>query len=436
MSSTAEELVHRLQQSQWLTPQEISDNQRPLLERLARHAATQTEFYPDRLKPLFGGKDPASAPIDLARWQEVPVLRRRDAVNYVAAMTARKVPRHSGDARQGESSGTTGRPFAHLRSAHAITVANCLLQRVYELFELDLQGSFAIITFDKEQACLYPHGGRFKHWNFHAPDADLFALHIGATPGEQLDWLQRMQPMHVMTYPETLREIANVAEETQSRLRFQTFLSSGEMLVSATREKIARTFGCQVVDIYGTREIGPIAFQCPDAEGYHTCVETMLFELLDEADRPVVPGNYGRVVVTPFYNFAMPLIRYDVGDYALAAPGPCSCGRGLPWISQIGGRTRSMFVMPDGSRKRWRGVIMRHMPDFVSYREIQFVQTDLNSIEVKYVPDRTASQPRLPELTDYLRSELHGALTVKATAVERIERGAGMKLEQFVSLLE
>jgi phenylacetate-CoA ligase len=434
MPSTAEEFVHRLQQSQWLTPQEISDNQRPLLERLVRHAATQTEFYPDRLRPLFGGKDPASAPIDLARWQEMPVLRRRDAVNYVAAMTARKVPRASGDARQGESSGSTGRPLPHLRSSYAVTVANCLLQRIYELFDIDLKGAFALITVDKEESCRYPAGGRFKKWNFHAPDADLLALHVGTSAPDQLEWLQRVQPSHVMTYPETLRAVAEAAERQGAALTFQTFLSTGESLLPATRTAIARAFGCRVIDIYGAREIGPIAFQCPDAEGYHACAEAMMFELLDEADRPAAPGTFGRVVVTPLYNFAMPFIRYDVGDYALAGE-VCSCGRGLPWIREIGGRTRNMFVMPDGSRKRWPSLVMGQMPRFLSYKQIQFVQTDINTLEVKYLPDAVGSAARLPELTEFLRRELQPALSIKAAAVDRIERGPGMKLEQFISLL-
>jgi phenylacetate-CoA ligase len=438
MSVTAakpEEMVHSLQQSQWFSPNELRFHQRPLLERLLRHAATQTDFYRDRLQPLFDGEDPASAPIDLSKWDEVPILRRADAVHSVAHMTARKVPRSSGVARHGESSGTTGRPFPHLRSAFAVTVANCLLQRVYEVFEIDLKAPLAMITFDKEGTCRYPEGGRFKHWNFHAPDADLYALHIGATPGEQLEWLRRMQPAHVMTYPETLREVAEAAEALGQRLTFQTFISSGESLLATTREKIARTFGCRTIDIYGTREIGPIAFQCPEAEGYHACVEAMIFELLDDSNQPVAHGEFGRVVVTPLHNFAMPFIRYDVGDYARAGPGPCFCGRGLPWLQEIGGRTRNMFVMPDGSCKRWQGVIMRRMPDFLSYKEIQFVQTDVNSVELRYVPDDAGAAIRLAELTDFLRRELHGAVDVKATRVERIERGAGMKLEQFVCLV-
>ena len=431
--SPEEKFVHELQRSQWLNVAEIAAIQRPLIERLVRHAATSTYFYPERLAPLFLGVDPATSALDLSRWGEVPVLRRRDAVAFVDQMAAKSVPADSGGVRSGESSGSTGRAFSHLRSSRAVRVANCLLQRAYELFELDLSGSLAHITLDKKQTCRYPSGGKFKRWNFHSPNADLFVLDIGATPSEQLEWLERMMPSHVMTYPETLGEVAEAAAAQGSRLNFQTFISTGETLMPETRAKIQRTFNCRVVDIYGAREIGPIAFECPDADGYHACAEALVVELLDEEDRPVGPGAYGRVVVTALYNYAMPFIRYDIGDYALASNELCSCGRGLPWVREIAGRTRNMFVMPDGSRKRWRGFIMTQTINFLSYRQIQFVQTDVNTIEVKYVPDKTGPSAKLQELTEFLKEELHGDLIVRLVPVERIERGAGMKLEQFIS---
>ena len=431
--SPEEKFVHDLQRSQWLSGAEISALQRPLLERLVRHAATQTDFYPERLAPLFAGRDPLSAPVDLSHWNEVPVLRRRDAVDYVDRMIAKSVPSDSGKARSGQSSGSTGRPFSHLRSSQAVRVANSMLERVYELFEIDLNGSLAHITLDKKQTCRYPSGGKFKRWNFHSPNADLFVLDIGASAAEQLEWLERIQPSHVMTYPETLKEVAEAAEAQGARLNFRTFISTGETLTHETRATIARIFDCRVIDIYGAREIGPIAFQCPDGEGYHACAEALVFELLDEEDRPVGPGAYGRVVVTALYNYAMPFIRYDIGDYALARGQPCSCGRGLPWIREIAGRTRNMFVMPDGSRKRWRGIIMTRTIEFLSYRQIQFIQTGVDTIEVNYVPDKTGPASKLPELTELLRREFHDGLTVRLVPVERIERGAGMKLEQFIS---
>jgi phenylacetate-CoA ligase len=435
MLSPEQQFIHDLQRWQWLSPAEIGQIQGPLLERMVRHAATQTDFYADRLMPLFLGSDPATAPIDLSRWTEVPVLRRADAIGHVQGMQARSVPPDSGDVRHGESSGSTGRPLRHVRSTVAVTVANCLLERIYELFDVDLSGSLAHITVDKQRTCPYPNGGRFKRWNFQAPDADLFVLDIGASAAEQLDWLQRMRPDHVMMYPETLREVADVAVAQKSGLNFRTFISTGEVLKSETRESIARTFGCRTIDIYGAREIGPIAFQCPDADGYHVCAEALILELLDDEDRPVAPGEYGRVVVTSLYNHAMPFIRYDVGDYAVASAESCACGRGLPNLDRIAGRTRNHFVMPDGSRKRIRGLLVGETSKYLAYRQVQFVQTAVNTVEIKYVPDANGGPPNLEMLTQLLRREFHDAVNVRLVAIDRIERGAGMKMEQFVSLV-
>jgi phenylacetate-CoA ligase len=435
MLSAGEELVHDLQRSQWLSESEIAESQRPLIERLVRHAAAQTEFYRERLAPLFAGSDPASAPVDLSRWGEVPVLRRADAVDHLQTMTARSVPPDSGNAHHGESSGSTGRPLRHMRSARSVAMANALLERIYELFEVDLNGSLAHITLDKQRACMYPGGGSFKGWNIQSPNADLFVLDIRATAEEQLEWLERVRPNHVMTYPETLREVVEAAAAQDSSLRFQTFIATGEVLKPETRDLIATKFGCRTIDVYGAREMGPIAFQCPDEGGYHVCAEALLFELLDEADRPAPAGAYGRIVVTSFYNYAMPFIRYDIGDYALAAAGPCACGRGLTKLDQIAGRTRNLFVMPDGSKKRLQGALVQETSKYLSYRQVQFVQTAIDTIQINYVPgegDATADDEMLTQL---LRRAFHDAVNVRLVPVDRIERGPGMKLEQFVSLV-
>jgi phenylacetate-CoA ligase len=432
--SPEELVIHELQRSQWLRPDEIERNQRPLLERMLRHAATHTEFYRSRLAPLFHGADANTADIDLSKWGELPVLRRADAIDHLDGMRARIVPEDSGDVREGESSGSTGRPLRHLRSKLASVVGNCLLERVYELFELDLNGSLAHITLDRQRTCPYPLGGHFKGWNSHAPNADLYVLDINASPTEKLAWLQRVKPDHVMTYPETLKEVAESAAGQSTELRFRAFISTGEILKPETRALIGKVFSCQVIDIYGAREIGPIAFQCPDAEGYHACAEALILELLDDRDQPVAHGEYGRVVVTSLYNFAMPFIRYDVGDYAVARDA-CPCGRGLVALEHIAGRTRNMFVMPDGSRKRLRGAFVAEASKYLAYRQIQFVQTDLNTVEIKYVPDASGAAASVEMIEKLLRREFHDAVEVRLASVEQIDRGAGMKTEQFISMV-
>src|SRR6185295_14515719 len=99
-------------------------------------------------------------------------------------------------------------------------------------------------------------------------------------------------------------------------------------------------WGVGVVDVYSSEECGQIALQCPEHEQYHVQSESVLVEVLDDEGRPCAPGTIGRVVLTTLQNFAMPLIRYDIGDFA--EPGPaCPCGRALPVLTRIVGRVRN-----------------------------------------------------------------------------------------------
>jgi len=316
-------------------------------------------------------------------------------------------------------------------------VSNCQLNRVYELHEFDLSGSLAHITHDATGQSSYPAGSRGKGWNVSVPDAKLYSLEVRTPTIEQLDWLERVGPTYVMTYPNNLRAIAELAlRRGNSNLKFKTFIATGEVLEDEAREVISRAFGCSVVDIYGAREVGPIAFQCPDADTYHLCAETVICELLNENGLPARSGEYGRVVVTPLYEYAMPLIRYDLGDYMLLSLVPCSCGRGLPSIDRVAGRVRNLFVMPDGT-KLWppMGPISKTLTKFMSYKQIQFIQAGVDQLEIRYVPDGAGDAPDLGRITELLRGEFHPRLQVVLAPVDRIERGAGMKIEQFVSLV-
>jgi phenylacetate-CoA ligase len=427
-----EEFVGRLQRTQWLSPTALAHYQRPLIERLVRHAATQTEFYPPRLEALFDGADPSAAPIDLSKWRSVPTVARADAIHCVDQMKARRVPPDTGGIRQGESSGSTGRKLQHVRSEIADVVTNCMWDRVYELFELDLHARLAFITFDKDGRYPYPTGLKTKEWNHADPEAEVHLLSLATSPADQLEWLERVQPGHVMAYPIGLREVAEVALARGSGLRFETFISTGEVLDDQTREAIERAFHCRTIDIYGVREIGQVAFQCPDATGYHFCSEAVLCELVDERGDLVPPGEYGRVVVTALYNYAMPFIRYETGDYARASALPCACGRGLPSIENIGGRARNLIVMPDGTRKRLPGVFFHHVSRFLSYRQIQIVQDNIQSFEIRYQPD-APTVPDVEGLTRLVREQVHPDAIVILVPVEKIERGTGMKYEQFVT---
>ena len=139
--------------------------------------------------------------------------------------------------------------------------------------------------------------------------------------------------------------------------------------------------------------------------------------------------------MTGLYNYATPFIRYDIGDVAIADPEPCRCGRSLPVLSQVLGRTRHAFVFRDGKRvwpRVWNATAIHA---FVPCREFQVVQVDFERIEVRYVADDRDSRIDIDGLRSYAREHLHPSVDIAAVSVEAIPRGPGGKFDPFVSAL-
>jgi phenylacetate-CoA ligase len=190
-----------------------------------------------------------------------------------------------------------------------------------------------------------------------------------------------------------------------------------------------------MVAFYGAEEVGAIAAECPAAPHYHVAAENVLVEILDDAGRDVKPGEHGRVVLTGLYNYAMPFIRYAIGDVAVAGTQPCPCGRSLPIIAQVEGRTRNAFVFRDGTRVWPRGRLVRQMKAFVPFIQYQLVQLDFERIELRYVPDGSGRAPDLTRLAAFAREALHPSVTIGITPMDVLPRGLNGKFEDILSLL-
>ena len=147
---------------------------------------------------------------------------------------------------------------------------------------------------------------------------------------------------------------------------------------------------------------------------------------------PAAPGEVGRLVVTPFYNYAMPLVRYALGDFVqVGVPGVCL--RKLPVLRHILGRDRNSFVMPDGSRV-WPAMRPLDLRRFLGHNPVQMVQTAPANIEVRYVSSAAGPAPDAAALQDHVRSALHPDLAVRTIAVDTIPRLPSGKREDYVSL--
>jgi phenylacetate-CoA ligase len=152
----------------------------------------------------------------------------------------------------------------------------------------------------------------------------------------------------------------------------------------------------------------------------------VIVEIVDDAGHPTAPGKLGRVLVTTLRNLVMPLLRYEIGDWAVAAEGACRCGRTLPRIGAVGGRDINLFTDRDGKPftpwPLFRPLLVREW-----IKQNQIVQRGMDRFLVRYVGDRTLSPDDEAEFRQHFETMLHAPATIAFERLEEIARAPSGK---------
>lgn len=159
----------------------------------------------------------------------------------------------------------------------------------------------------------------------------------------------------------------------------------------------------------------------------------MIVEVLNDDGSPTAPGETGKVVVTHLHNFASPLIRYDIGDFAEVGE-PCPCGRGLPVFNRIVGRARGLITLPNGDQF-WPFFSNRKFGEIAPIRQYQIVQKSLESLEIRLVADRIVSAEEEDKIRTLIAERLGYPFAMTFSYFDEIPRSASGKFEDFKSEL-
>jgi phenylacetate-CoA ligase len=203
---------------------------------------------------------------------------------------------------------------------------------------------------------------------------------------QYVECINRTRPSQILAYVESIYELARFVESEGLKV----FSPSAVMTAAGTlhapmREVIERVFHAPVFNHYGSREAGGIASECDKHEGLHVSAMTHYVEILRPDGRPSAPGEVGEVVLTSLTNYAMPLIRYRIGDMAAWSERPCSCGRSWPLLKTVSGRVTDTFVRTDGTLVH--GEYFTHLFYFRDWvKKFQVVQEQHDLIQVSIVP--------------------------------------------------
>jgi len=412
-------------QSEVWPPEQMRQVQFMQLAQLLQHARSTVPFYRDRLPELRGSA------IDPAAFAQIPLLRRQDIQDHYEQLQSRAVPPDHGAPMEAQTSGSTGRPIRFLSTELTRALWQAFTLREHLCHGREFAGKLAAI---RGPSRVQP--GTIAGWG--PATGDLFRTGPGVTysteqpMSAQAGWLIQENPEYLISIASNARELARYCRQHGLRpSRLREVRTYGEALHAETRKLVREAWGVPVVDMYSCRESGYLAVQCPRHEHYHVQSEGVLLELLNAQGEACAPGELGRVVITPLHNFAMPLIRYEIGDYAEAGE-PCDCGRTLPVIRHIAGRVRNMLQLRGGGLR---------FPRFGEYefgsvpavRQFQVVQKTFDDVEVALVVARPLTAAEEDTLRALILKNLGHSFRLSFSYRDQIPRAASGKFEDFRS---
>lgn len=168
------------------------------------------------------------------------------------------------------------------------------------------------------------------------------------SPEQILQQLSALGPTVIVGFPGVINQVAQVVLKSDCKsIRPRCLTVGGEMLTPSMRHNISAAFGAPVYDVYSSHEFNLIAWECIQSGLYHVCDDSVVLEVLSEG-RPVREGECGEVVGTNLHSFAMPFIRFRLGDLVVKGPKHCPCGEPFSTLSALQGRVLDYFRLPDG----------------------------------------------------------------------------------------
>ena len=254
---------------------------------------------------------------------------------------------------------------------------------------------------------------------------------------EFLREIGKVRPKMLFGYPSALAHIAHRAEATGRRMNnlgIRVAFVTSECLYSEQRSQIEKVFGCRVANGYGGRDAGFIAHECPEG-GMHITAEDIVIEIVDEAGNVLAPGQAGEIVITHLATRDFPFIRYRTGDVAVLGHSNCRCGRGLPLIEAIQGRTTDFVVARDGTVMH--GLVLVYvLRDMQGLRAFKIVQESLDLIRVLIVPDGNLPPASINHIREEFRRRLGSTVEILVDQVPEIPRETSGKYRYVVSRVD
>jgi len=415
-----------LKKTQWLSKSELEEIQLKLLKKLINHCYNTVPYY----RQLMDERAIKTQDINtLEDIQKFPILTKQDVLNAGDSLISTKYPRWM--IRKATTGGTTGTPLIIYRDIFSIGNEHAFVRRQWDWAGINFSDRCAYLTGrlivrpDQRKGKLYAYDPVMK-------ELILSTYHLSPeTAKEFISAMKEYEVKAVVGYPSAVYLLARTCLDVGAELYLHTALTSSETLTESMRKTITEAFNCKVYDFYGSAERVCYIFTCENGS-YHVIPEYGLTELIpiDESD-----DNYCKVISTGFWNLAMPLIRYDLGDIIIPSVEICLCDRHFPTIKSIIGRKGDVVRTPSG--REYGAAILTHLLYGVAnILESQIVQDTKEHITIKYIPSAQFCEKDLNDFKVLIAKHLPTELAVDLVEVDSIDKTDNGKLRPVISMID
>lgn len=416
----------QMEQSQWWSPARLKELQLERLRDLLKHAQEHVPYYRDLFAGIGLRAEDVRSLDDLARLPFLDKAAIRANTDALKADNARDLARFN-------TGGSSGQPLIFYIGKERVSHDVAAKWRATRWWNVDIGDAEIVVWGSPIELGAQDTVRAIRDRMLRTKLLPAFEM-SSAKLDMFLEEIRARRPRMLFGYPSALSHIARHAEANGIRmddLGIRVAFVTSERLYDEQREQISKTFGCPVANGYGGRDAGFIAHQCPEG-GMHITAEDIIVEIVSPEGKALPPGESGEIVVTHLATRDFPFIRYRTGDIAVLDNKMCACGRGLPMIREIQGRTTDFVMTHDGAVMHGLALvyILRDLPEVKAFK---IVQESRELTQVLIIPEKTLDAAIKAKIVQGFKARLGQEVTVEIDEVSEIPAEKSGKFRYVIS---
>lgn len=414
-----------LEKTQWLSPSQIARIQEEKLHALIVHAYDNVPYYRRTLDKLKLTPGDIRSINDLSK---IPILTK-EIIRENSSDIISKI--HSSNKMRFLSGGTTGEPLVSYKDKFAISCGMGAAYRGWSWGSYSMGDRYAMLWRSPETSAAFSNYSK-RFVNLVRRNLFLYAFDLSdETLYNHAVQLRKFKPKVMRISPSGGYALAEFLKRKNiDDIHPTSILSTAEKLYDFQRRSIESQFGCRIFDSYGSNEIRSIAFECEEHNGYHISAENLIVEFIRD-EESVASGELGEIVITDLTNYAMPFIRYKIGDVGRSSDEICPCGRGLPLIKSVEGRISDLIITPN-RRTLTGSFFVELLSKFEFIKQFQVLQETESELNLSVICKDGTSDYELQCLSKYVH-ENTDKMKIVIKRVNTISPAKSGKLQLTIS---